>query len=80
VWASVGSTVLSTGLSVARAPLPRERFVGFACMNACMAFAGGLVGMAPLSVIVAVCALLGHAGRPREPNYVTGWGRNTWRT
>jgi hypothetical protein len=73
MWVTVGSTALVTGLNVVGAPLPRERFVGFTCMSACMGLVGGAT---PAALLFAICALIFRARQPSQTVATGGvWGR-----
>jgi hypothetical protein len=78
--------LLSNGLSVAKAPYPRERFLGFTLLGACV---GLVTGATPAAAILAAVALAAHAREnnhqeavrqaagawPPAPHYVPPWPR-----
>lgn len=61
---AIGTTLflLSNGLSVARAPYPRERFLTFAVLGGCI----GLLTGVPAAMMLAVAAIAADARAAHE--------------
>jgi hypothetical protein len=56
--------LLANGLSIVKAPYPRERFLGFAVLGGCI----GLIVGTPAAMLLAVAAVAADAKHTHEQN------------